>query len=187
MSYEPDYEADRRAAIEWAQAVLSDSDTVILDTETTGLGPGAEVVQVSVIDALGNVLLDTLVKPCDPIPPEAIEIHDITNERVATAPAFPEIYPRLLETLKGKYVVIYNASFDIRILNQSLHRHGLSLPTIPIFLYTCAMDWYAPFYGEWNHRRGSYRWQRLTGGDHSALGDCHATLALLYRMAEAGK
>lgn len=29
----------------------------------------------------------------------------------------------------------------------------------------------------------SYRWQPLDGGDHSAIGDCRATLALLQRMA----
>jgi hypothetical protein len=27
------------------------------------------------------------------------------------------------------------------------------------------------------------KWAKLTGGDHTALGDCRATLALLKRMA----
>ena len=39
-----------------------DADPLILDTETTGLGDDAEVIEVSVIDAHGQVLLDTLVR-----------------------------------------------------------------------------------------------------------------------------
>lgn len=31
----------------------------------------------------------------------------------------------------------------------------------------------------------NYRWQRLPGGDHSALGDCWATLKVLQKMAES--
>jgi DNA polymerase-3 subunit epsilon len=45
------------------------------------------------------------------------------------------------------------------------------------------MRQYAAFVGEWNEYHGNYRWQRLPGGDHSALGDARATLSLLKRMA----
>jgi DNA polymerase-3 subunit epsilon len=47
----------------------------------------------------------------------------------------------------------------------------------------CAMQRYAEWYGEWNDYFGSFRWQRLEGGDHSALGDCRATLELIRKMA----
>jgi DNA polymerase-3 subunit epsilon len=47
----------------------------------------------------------------------------------------------------------------------------------------CAMQWYAQYVGEWHDYWGNYRWQRLPGGDHSALGDARATLSLLKRMA----
>ncbi len=43
---------------------------MILDTETTGLYD-AEIVELSIIDTAGNVLLDTLVRPTRPIPAEA--------------------------------------------------------------------------------------------------------------------
>jgi DNA polymerase-3 subunit epsilon len=45
------------------------------------------------------------------------------------------------------------------------------------------MHWYAQFVGDWNEYHGNYKWQRLPGGDHSALGDCRATLAVLKEMA----
>ena len=31
------------------------------------------------------------------------------------------------------------------------------------------------------------RWQKLPGGDHSALGDCRATLAILHEMANSNE
>ena len=64
----------------------------ILDTETTGLYDDAEIVEISIIDENGGVLLDTLVKPLKPIPAEATAIHGITNEMVATAPTWVAIH-----------------------------------------------------------------------------------------------
>jgi DNA polymerase-3 subunit epsilon len=43
---------------------------------------------------------------------------------------------------------------------------------------------YAEWFGEWNSYHQSFRWQKLQGGDHSALGDCFATLELIKRMAD---
>ena len=48
-------------------------DTVYLDTETTGLSPdrGDRVVDIAMVDDLGNTVIDTLVDPERPIPAEA--------------------------------------------------------------------------------------------------------------------
>ena len=90
------------SAIEWAKEVLAQKDNwVILDTETTGLYD-AEIVQIGIIDLEGKVVFDSLVKPTIPIPPDAIDIHGISNEMVELAPTFPEIYPRLVESLENK-------------------------------------------------------------------------------------
>jgi DNA polymerase-3 subunit epsilon len=45
------------------------------------------------------------------------------------------------------------------------------------------MQWYSQWVGEWNDYHQDYKWQRLPGGDHSALGDCKATLEVIRRMA----
>jgi DNA polymerase-3 subunit epsilon len=44
------------------------------------------------------------------------------------------------------------------------------------------MGWYSQFVGE-PGKRGGYKYQKLPGGDHSALGDCRATLKVLKDMA----
>jgi DNA polymerase III subunit epsilon len=45
------------------------------------------------------------------------------------------------------------------------------------------MLWYSQWVGERNEYHGDYKWQRLPGGDHSALGDCKATLEVIEAMA----
>lgn len=55
-----------------------DDNRLFIDTETTGLGDDAEIVEICIIDSHGFILLNTLVKPTKPIPDEAIAIHGIT-------------------------------------------------------------------------------------------------------------
>ena len=70
----------------WAAAALTDPNLVILDTETTGLYDPARIVDIAVTTAAGDVLLDTLVDPGVPIPPEATAVHGITDADVAGKP-----------------------------------------------------------------------------------------------------
>ena len=52
--------ADRVAALRWAQSIANDKRVLYLDTETTGLGDSAEIVDVALISANGSVLFNTL-------------------------------------------------------------------------------------------------------------------------------
>jgi DNA polymerase III subunit epsilon len=53
--------------------------------------------------------------------------------------------------------------------------------------YECAMLAYSDWIGNWNEYHGNNRWQRLPGGDHTALGDCRATLKVLRKIAAAAE
>ena len=175
----------RANATTWARFLLArDPDSwVILDTETTGLGPQAEVVQIGVINGRGDVLMDNvLVKPKCQIEPDATRIHHITKSMVENAPSFLDVLPQLRDVVRDKLLVIYNAEYDLRLLIQSAKAHG-SMPYLPHGGYDCAMLRYAEWVGKWNDYHGSFRWQKLAGGDHSALGDCIATLAVIEKMA----
>lgn len=185
--YFPDLEADKKYAAEWAASLLACTDWVILDTETTGLGGDAEIVQITVVDHQGKPLLDTLVKPQGVIEKAAFEVHRISEQMLENAPLFPQVYELLVEILRNRLVIIFNATFDHRMLWQSCQLHKIEFEA---FEHNCAMLMYSQWIGEYNTRRdrpGSFKWQRLPGGDHSALGDCKATLEVLRQMAASLK
>ncbi|MFC2169432.1 exonuclease domain-containing protein [Acidobacteriota bacterium] len=177
-------QTDFNKAVSWTRGLLKRNDWVILDTETTGLGETDEIVQIAILSFDGTVLLDTLVRPTQPIPASATAIHNITKSDVANAPVFSAIYENIKSILAGKTVIIYNATYDVRLLRQTL-----SLYNLPPFGFEdekaeCAMLQYSAWKGElWSE--GGYRWQKLPGGDHTALGDSQATLRIIRRMAES--
>ena len=122
------------------------SDFVVLDTETTGLDSHAEIVEISIIDKQGRVLFDSLIKPKKPIPRDAQRIHGISNMTVSTAPSWAGVYNQVKEilTAPGRTVVIYNADYDVRIIQQTCRLHGLNMFD---FNSTCLMLQYAKFWG----------------------------------------
>jgi DNA polymerase-3 subunit epsilon len=175
------FELDHQSAITWARTVLLDrNNLVILDTETTGLDEYAEIVQIGMIDGNGNTLINSFVKPLRGTQPETRKVNGITDEMVADAPFFNMLYPQVKSHIEGKRLVIYNANYDMRMMNQALGERVVLLNTT----IECAMEQYAKYVGEWNDYRCSYRWQKLPSGDHSAIGDCLATLKIIQKMAD---
>ncbi len=170
-------------AILWARNALSDQHAVILDTETTGLQTSAEIVDIAIIDSQGKTLLNQLLSPRGKIPREASAVHGITTADVATAPPWPGIHNQVEHILRSaSIVVIYNAEYDLRLLHQTCALYQLSM-TNPRYQVECAMKRYAQFVGEWNDVYDDFRWQRLKGANHRALGDCMATLRVMKEMA----
>jgi len=177
-------ETDRARAAEWARDLLERSDWVILDTETTGTSLWDEIVQIAIVDSEGRVMCDSLVRPTRSIPPEATSIHGLSDADVEDAPSFPEVYSRVQEICRGKRIIIYNAPFDLRLIHQTLARHNLLPYGLDADQSECAMRAYSAWVGE-RWRDGGYKWQKLTNADHSAVGDCLATLALIKKMAQS--
>ena len=71
----------------WARDLLNRSDVLILDSETTGLGGTAELVELAIIDTTGKVLFDELIKPTVSVPLDASRIHGITDSVLRKARA----------------------------------------------------------------------------------------------------
>jgi DNA polymerase-3 subunit epsilon len=125
----------RTAAVTAAPAEeLLDTDHAwaVVDVETSGLYPSSSrVLSVAAValDAAGRPAgprFTSLVDPgCDPGP---VHVHGLTRERLAGAPRFEEIAPRLLEVLDGRILVAHNAAFDHGFLAAEADRAGTKLP-----------------------------------------------------------
>ena len=188
-----DLAQEKWAATYWAHRLVTSGAYVILDTETTDLPKnGGEVIQLGMVDAQGNTLLNTLIKPKGKISADAAAVHHITEEMVQEAPTFNEIYGALIALTHGKTIVAYNAAFDHVILDNTCRLYRLAPLSND---WVCAMLEYARFYGEWNEYRSSFRWKKLTEaakhlninteGAHDALSDVRMTHQVILKMAEA--
>ena len=173
-------------------------NSVILDTETTGLKHYDEICEIAVIDAITSMpLLNTLIKPMRTIPEGATKIHGISNAHVANAPSYNDIHKQLMRIFKNKNVIIYNEEFDLRMLQQTAKLYDLLSDEVnqllmPNSTIICAMKWYAYYYGQWNIRRNNFKWQKLVNAAkqqkldisnikaHRALADCQITQQLIH-------
>lgn len=198
---------NRELIIKAARQLLA-TNPVILDTETTGLGNDAEIVEIAMIDSDGVVLLNSLVKPVNPIPAEATAIHGITNDMVTNAPDLFQLFKDIADAVEGRAVLIYNAAYDLRLLAQSLNQRVKAthpgyqylckpqINTLMQQLHTnraCIMELYAEYNGEWDNYRNQYKWQKLTNAAkhfnaarpdaHRALADCLMTLDVVKGIA----
>ncbi|MEN4834238.1 3'-5' exonuclease [Pantoea vagans] len=186
--------ASQQAAI-WLR-----ENRVIIDTETTGLGPEAEIVEIAAINCAGRVLLNTFVRPRSAIPAEASAIHGITDEMVSGAPRWPEVMGKLASVIGDKKFLAYNADFDSRLLRQTSEQtfgSNARLFTPLVCWHECAMLLYADYRDEPGRDGRSAKWHRLEdagkyegvnrlGSAHRAMSDCLMTLGIIEKMARGG-
>jgi len=175
--------------------VLGRRNFVILDTETTGLEKPAEICQIAIIGPSAEILLYEYVNPTHSIPPAATRIHGITDETVQYAKSWPEVRKAVLSIIRDKDVIVYNATYDRKLMHWSDELSDDSHVDYKAFSqWHCAMEAYAEFYGEITPYYGSYKWQSLTNAliqqglvatdAHDALVDCQSTLRLLHECTK---
>jgi DNA polymerase III epsilon subunit-like protein len=187
--------AGRQKAILMAREILR-QPFVLFDTETTGLHGAAEIVEIACVGPSGEVLLNSLVSPTRPVPPDAYAIHGIGNQALVGAPSILDLLPGITSVFQGNAVGSYNFAFDSKLLRQSLHAHNTVPPKewaqLPAF---CTMELYAQYWGEWHDYFGNYTWQSLgnallqcglsaKGQPHRALSDAWAALDILRYIAD---
>lgn len=190
---------------------MKKSKFLVLDTETTGLYEDAEIVEITIIDNDGKVLIDTLVKPIGEIPEAATKIHGITtSEANRFGREWSDVLQELLELVTSdeySQLVIYNEAYDTRLIKQTSALNGfdLDLGDFRDKANTwCLMQDYARLYGQrltkpciYTDRKTGYKWQSLVNAckqqdlpvlqAHRALADCKMTLALANWMDQVSK
>jgi DNA polymerase-3 subunit epsilon len=106
---------------------------IVLDTETTGFDPrtGDRMIEVGCIEI--EDLLPTgrtfhrLIHPERSIPPDAIRVHGITDEKVKDAPKFAEIVIDLCDFIGDAPIIAHNAQFDRNFIDHEFGRCGRAL------------------------------------------------------------
>lgn len=183
---------DRQLAIQEAQRLLT-IDLLILDTETTGLESGNSIVEIALINLAGQPLFQSLIHPESPMTAAAQAIHHISAADLEQAPRFAEVWLQIQPLLERPFAS-YNLSFDLRLIAQTAYRAKVQMPVgWTLKGECCLMELYATFWGEerWD---GGYRWQSLADacrqqqiqpGNHRALSDAQAALAVLKAIANS--
>jgi len=103
----------------------------IVDIETTGGNASSgSITEIAVAIHNGKEVIEfyeTLVKPNQYIPYFIQQLTGITNEMVASAPAFEEVAETIYHLLKDKVFVAHNVGFDYSFVNAHLQVHGYKL------------------------------------------------------------
>lgn len=161
----------RTEAIALAQNLLLDPSCIVLDVETTGVGRFSELLQLGVTETQGNEIFNRYFQPIAPLRDnEATAKNGITQSVLDAnnAKPFAESKKEVQELLDGKIVVAYNKSFDFNQLSQA----GVILDKTK---WVCAMELRQKIEG------GA---KQKLGGNHTALGDCEALVALLQSWVD---
>lgn len=102
----------------------------LIDTETTGLDVAtARVLELGVV-ALTGGHADTedwamLVNPRQPIPASSVAIHGITDDAIAAAPGFMEVWREFQDRVGDHLLMGYAVDFDLAVLKAECERHAL--------------------------------------------------------------
>lgn len=93
---------------------------LFLDTETTGSGPEDAVIEIGVVTARGETLVDTLVAPLAPVTEGARRVHGIAEQDLEGAPSFAALADRLGRAVaRAGSVWAFSARYDKRMLVQT--------------------------------------------------------------------
>ena len=97
-----------------------DTTYCVLDLETTGLSAKTEkITEIGIMKIKDGEVLEEFcefVNPEKHIPERVQEITKITDDMVKDAPTIEEMFPKVLEFIKGTVLVAHNATFDIGFL-----------------------------------------------------------------------
>src|SRR6266567_5337580 len=135
FSGDPDLDNNRLWSLNaWrnTRQALDEVEFVVLDTETTGLRPGADrVIEIAAVRLRAGEIVasfQSLINPGRRIPPFITRFTGISQDMVHGAPYAKDILPELMRFIEGATLVGHNVSFDINFLTQEAYLLGLAFP-----------------------------------------------------------
>ena len=121
---------------------IAEAPLAFVDLEMTGLDAAHDrVVEVCVERVVGGERRDglsTLVDPGENRVGAGSHVHGLDSAKLAGAPRFEAIGPRLLALLDGAILVAHAAAWDVRFLVAELDRAGVEA-SLPVWLDTLVL------------------------------------------------
>lgn len=105
--------------------VLNIDNFVVLDTETTGLYKDDEVIELSIIDKLGNELYHSLFKPEKKVGKAALRVTGLDNPLLANEPLFKDEWSKIKKAIGHHRILGHNITYDERITLATAKRYGI--------------------------------------------------------------
>ena len=164
----------------------------VIDVETTGLDLNEdEIVSIGAVDvAAARVDVTTSwyqpVRPGVPIETEALKIHALTEEELATAPMMPEVVELLGARLRGSVLVAHAAWVERAFLDRALAPLRERVPTGVVDTATLARHcglWHEEGEREVNLELLARELGMPVFTPHHALGDAMTTAVVLLVLA----
>jgi len=114
--------------IEWAQNVAAMPNLVFLELDTTGLSTTEdELVRFTLVAGTGDLLEDILIRPTTrTLSATASHANGIQGTALVHAPTIEQVWDRLRQALRGKYVLSFNQQWDRAQLVNAASRSNLS-------------------------------------------------------------
>jgi DNA polymerase-3 subunit epsilon len=109
-----------------------------IDFESAGTATGLtdEPVQIGVVHWNGTALesvLDSYLKPSRPVTWAAREVHGISDAMLQDAPTLIDLWPKIREALRDRWVVVHGGATEKRFLNIfPFHGFGPWVDTLPL-------------------------------------------------------
>lgn len=171
------------------------TNLIIFDTETTGLGKDAKIIQFSGIRYIIDTnfrfqeekVIDIYINPEMPLPEKIKEITGLNDEILSIYPNEMSEVQRIKEfLLKGDVFAAYNSPFDMRMLEQMSERTKCLLPQRPVLdVLELVRDQFVNNTELENHKLQTiteYLFPDLNFQFHSAIQDVKATEKIISKL-----
>ena len=177
----------------------ADGPMAVFDIESTGVDVTSDrIVTASVVSIQGATprVRSWLANPGIEIPASATEVHGITTEHAVAhgddaGRVVIEVANAIIDAWAlGMPVVIYNAPFDLSMLDCELRRHGYDGLTVgglvvDPFVLDKALDRYRKGSRKLIDTARHYRVPLSTEDAHTSTGDCLAAARVAWKLSRA--
>lgn len=166
------------------------TDVIVLDTETTGIGAHARLVEVAAVHVRNGVEVrrfQSLVNPEMHIPAMVVRVHGITDAMVAHSPTAATVLAAFAKFVAGHTLVAHNAGFDFGVLSREFARVKVAPPGCGMY---CSVRLSRVIFPEApRHGLGALTsFLKLSHQPaHRAVADCLTTIELLNAAAARKK